>query len=159
MNEELFIPYYSKIANQLNRLIPVEWREAALYGEELGDNRTAEFFFKTEDGGEYIPGGKIPDIYKVDLNTYFKMTTELCGYIKELKNEFMRQGMQEWKAITFLLDQDFKFKIEYIYDVDMKVDSYERGIYWAYERLGIIPKSDFEKKILDEYLLIKKKNK
>lgn len=152
MNEKLFVPYYSKIANQLNCIIPGEWSMIVLYGEELGDNRTASFFFKTEESGEFIAGGKIPDIYKIDKNIYFRLVLELCEQIKELKDEFIRQGLQEWKSITFYLDKNFKFKAEYEYDIPIEVGSYERKIYWAYNKLGIIPKDDFEKQILNEYL-------
>lgn len=152
MNEAAFVPYYSKIANQLNCMVPEEWSTIVMYGEELGDNRTAVFYFKTEEDGEYIAGGNIPDIYKVDKDIYFELILELCGQIKELKDEFIRQGLPEWKTITFYLDKNFKFKAEYDYDIPMEVGSFERITYFAYDKLGIMPKSNLGKKILNEYL-------
>ena len=153
MNEKIFEPYYGKIANQLNCIIPGEWSTIVLYGEELGDNSTASFYFKTEENGEFIGGGLIPEIYKVDKDIYFELMLELCKQIKELKDEFIKQGLREWKTITFYLDRNFRFKVEFEYDIPMEVGSYERQIYWAYNKLGIVPKSNLGKKILNEYRL------
>ena len=155
MKEDMFAPYYLKIANQLNSIMPVEWYDLVLYGEELGDNRTAQFYFRTEENGEYIRGGKIPDLYGVNQNIYLGLMSELYLQIKELKQEFLRQGLPEWKTMTFWLDCNFKFKTEFSYDIDMKTGSYERGIYWAYKTLGIVPQDSFGKSVLDEYLSAK----
>lgn len=144
--------YYGKIANHLDSIIPGEWCEIVMYGEELGDNATASFFFRTEEGGKYIESGKIPDLYKIDKNIYFNLIFELCDIMKQLKAEQVKQGMKEWKTIAFYLNRDYKFKVEYEYEISMDVGSYEREIYWSYNKLGIIPEGDFARDILNVYL-------
>ena len=88
MKEDLLVPYYSKIANQLNDIIPVEWYDIVLYGEELGDVRTAMFYFRTKENSEYIAGGKIPKLYNVDSRIYLSLISQLYEQIKELKHEY-----------------------------------------------------------------------
>lgn len=144
--------YYGKIANHLDSIIPSEWCEIVMYGEELGDNATASFFFKTEEGCKYIASGKIPDLYKIDKNIYFNLIFELCDIMKQLKAEQVKQGMKEWKTIAFYLNRDYKFKVEYEYEISMDVGCYERNIYWSYNKLGIIPEDDFAREILNGYL-------
>lgn len=123
MNEKIFEPCYGKIANQLNCIIPGEWSTLVLYGEELGDNCTASFFFKTEENGEFIDGGMIPDIYKINKDIYLELMLELCEQMKELKHEFIKQGLQGWNAIRFYLDKNFRFKVEFDYDIPMGLEA------------------------------------
>lgn len=64
----------------------------------------------------------------------------------------LRQNQQEWKALTFYLKSNFKFRVEYSYKIDEEVGSYERKLYWTYETLGIEPTDDHAKTILNKYL-------
>ena len=75
-----------------------------------------------------------------------------------MQKEFIKQDQREWKVLTFYLKNDFTFRAEYSYEIDEEAGRYEREMYWAYETLDIVPKDDFDKKILDEYLQHKKNN-
>ena len=55
-------------------------------------------------------------------------------------------------TLTFWLNSDFKFKIDFAYEINMEADSYARGVYWAYKTLGIVPQDSFERQVLNEYL-------
>jgi len=144
MDESLLTPYYEKIANQLNDIIPGDWNEIALYAEELGDTRSAIFYFNQSAGADFIHCGKIPDIYGVDRKIYFNLMKAISITVKELRDEYINQEMQAWSALTFLLNRNFRFRTEFQYEIIKEVGSYERGIYWAYEKLKVIPKDDFE---------------
>lgn len=124
MDESKFVPFYQEIANQLDEIVP----------------------------GEYIFSGKIPDDYGVDEKIFFKLVFDLSKKVQNLKKEFIKQNQREWKVLTLYLKNDFTFRAEYSYEIDEEVGRYEREIYWAYETLDIVPKDDFDKKILDEYL-------
>ncbi|SFR57715.1 immunity protein YezG family protein [Anaeromicropila populeti] len=152
MDEKILTPIYGKIANQLNEIIPGEWKEIVLYAEELGDTRTALFFFKNDSTGEFIHSSKIPDIYHVDRKIYFKLMKELSMIVKDLREKFLESEVELWNSITFFLDSDFKFSIQYNYEWDDTIGSYERGVIWAYEMLQIVPHDDFGKQVLNEYL-------
>lgn len=66
MDESKFVPFYQEIANQLDKIVPGEWYEIVMYAEELGNVRSAQFYYKKDREGEYISSGKIPDDYGVD---------------------------------------------------------------------------------------------
>jgi uncharacterized protein (TIGR01741 family) len=151
-------PYYSDIANKLDRIVPVEWHEIVMYAEELGDVRTAHFYYTIIKGGEYKHSGKIPDDYGVDTKIYFRLIKELSEIVNKMWLEFVSAGEEKWTTVTFRLDNEYKFKIRYGYEINREIGSYERGVCWAYEELGIIPEDDFKKKIVEEYLEDKKNN-
>ncbi len=155
MDEKVFAPYYEKIANQLNEIIPDKWIEIVMYAEELGDVRSAIFYFKQANSVEFVYGNKIPDIYGVDRKTYFNLLKGISNTVKELRSEFIKLNMQPWSAITFFLDQSFKFKTEFHYELQKDVGCYERGVHWAYENLSVSPTDEFGKQVLQEYLTLK----
>lgn len=139
MDESKFIPFYQAIANKLDEIVPDEWDEIVMYAEEFAGTATASFYYKKQKDEKYLSGGKIPDNYGVDTKIYFGLMQELIISVKNLKKEFIGQNQQEWKSLTFYLKNDFKFRVEYSYEIDEEADSYERQIYWAYETLGIEP--------------------
>lgn len=47
--------------------------------------------------------------------------------------------------MIFYLDDNWKFKIEFEYEIDKEIDTYERLIRLAYNKLGIIPNETMPK--------------
>nr|WP_041713097.1 immunity protein YezG family protein [Cellulosilyticum lentocellum] len=68
--ESQLAPYYSKIANRLDEIVPSEWSEIVMYAEELRDVRGVSFYYKTSQEQEYKAGGKIPDDYGVSTKFF-----------------------------------------------------------------------------------------
>ena len=127
-----------------------------MYAEEFAGTATASFYYKKQRDEKYLSGGKIPDDYGIDTKIYFTLLQEIIVNVKNLKKEFTGQNQQGWKSLTFYYKNDFKFRVEYSYEIDEEVDSYERQIYWAYETLGIEPTNNYAKTILNKYLESKK---
>lgn len=152
INEKDLTKYYQSIANKLNEIMPVDWDEIVMYGEELGDVSTACFYYKPKGQNNYRFSGRIPDDYSVDCNIYFDLIDELMEINKALWEEFVKAEVPDWKTITFRLYRDYHFNINYKYDIDTEIGDLERVIRWAYDELGIIPEDDFGKKLLNEYL-------
>lgn len=143
--EDELIPFYQAIAEQLNKIVPVEWEEIVLYGEYVAGVASACFYYRKQKDGTYLSGGKIPDAYGVDTNVYFPLFQELINRVKELKRAFTECHPQEWKTLTFYLKNDFQFRVEYAYEIEEEADIYQRQIDWVCKTLGIEPPDGYGK--------------
>ena len=152
IDERNLTKYYQSIAEKLDEIVPVEWDEIVMYGEELGDVRTACLYYKQKGKDEYRSGGLIPSDYCVDADVYAELIYELMHINKKLWKEFLDADVSTWEAFTFHLSPDYHFKIKFGYKINREISDYEREIIWAYNELGAIPKDVFSKKILEEYL-------
>ena len=152
INENYLTPYYQKIASALNDIVPKNWDEIVMYGEELSDVSSVGFYFKLVGEDKFRYGGMIPDEFGIDLNEYFKKADILSELIESFWEIFINSGMPKWYTITFRLSKDYSFKVKFGYEINRELSSTEREIHWAYNELGIIPEDNFSKKILEEYL-------
>ncbi len=51
--------YYAEIANQLNEIIPVEWKRIIMYAEDLGDSSSVSFYFYTKEDNNILSCEKL----------------------------------------------------------------------------------------------------
>lgn len=152
LNESKLNKYYNQIAEKLDELIPIKWNKIAMYTEEIGDVSSVSFYFYTDNCAKIHHSGNIPVEYNVNEDVFDSLINELMNINKRLWQEFNNTGEQPWCSFTFFLDNKWKFKVEYEYERDNEVDTYEREIIWAYEKLSIVPEDGYAKKILNEYL-------
>lgn len=154
INEVNLTEYYSKIASKMDEMIPVEWEKIVLFGEECGDVTGAVFYFYTNERSEPYRSGEIPEDFSVSEDIFDMLETELFNIVKELWYEFKNAGEETWETITFILEKDWNFEIKFGYEgqFDDDMGPMQREIIWAYNELGRIPKGDFGKKLLKEYL-------
>ena len=152
INEIKLSQYYSEIANKLDEIIPIEWETIVMYAEELSDVSSASFYFYAKEGNEIYYSGNIPEDFSVSREIFKRILRELREIIRRLWNEFVSSEEEKWSRLTFVLQEDWKFKAKFGYDLDTKVGSFERKVIWAYNELGLIPKGEFAKEILKEYL-------
>ncbi|MFA0814285.1 MAG: immunity protein YezG family protein [Anaerofustis sp.] len=110
-NEE----YYTKLAILLNNVIPVSWKKIALHAE-VGEDSISTYFYYLIENGEYLQGGAICDDYDVSNLEYQEFLINLVETIKELNNDYGKNGQEKWNSMTFLLDSDGTFNIDYSYD-------------------------------------------
>lgn len=152
MNEEKLNKYYVKIAEKLDEMIPIEWDRVVLFAEEFGDVSSANFYFYIKGKDKPILSSSIPEKFDVSEEIYDRLWRELIAINKDLwiKN---KKEQQPWEIMIFYLDDDWKFKIEFEYEIDKEIDTYERLIRLAYNKLGIIPNDDYAKELLQEYLI------
>ena len=138
------------------KIIPVEWDRIVMYAEEVGEVSTICFYYYTDNFTKVHHWGDIPEEYNVDENIFNSLIDKLWITNKNLWMEFKNAGETPWCTLTFYLEKDWRFKVKYGYELDREISSLERRIRWAYDELGIIPKEEFEKDLLDEYLASKK---
>lgn len=158
INENNLSKYYSKIAEKLDEMIPTEWDKVVLYGEEVGNVSSVSFYFFTDNSNKVHHSGDIPQEYNVSKNIFKSLLRELVEINKNLWLEFKVSDEPTWCFFTFYLDSDWKFKVKYGYERNNEIGRLEREIRWAYDELGIIPKDEYEKKLLEEYLKEQGKN-
>lgn len=145
---------YHKIANQIMRIIPVEWSKTFLNAEVLTDSTRVYFYFCPQNKDELVYSNDIPIVYNVSEEIYDKLLFEMFDFFRELQNEFKKNGQDLWTNITMALERTGKFKIDFNYDdisTSILLPS-QRRVVWAYKTLGIYPVSDYSKKFLDEYI-------
>lgn len=151
VNEKKLTKYYSEIAQKLDEMIPIDWNRIVMYAEELGDVRTAFFYFYTKNNNIHY-SNNIPEEYNVSEKIFDNLLEELWEVNRNLWLQFKNEGDKVWDTLTFYLESDWKFKVKFGYDIDKNIGDYERQIRWTYDELGIVPKSEYAKKLLNEYL-------
>lgn len=144
--------YYAEIANQLNEIIPVEWKRIIMYAEDLGDSSSVSFYFYTKEDKNIHHSGNIPEDFSVHRNIFRKLLRELRGTIKNLRNEFDKENEKLWYTLTFVLEEDWKFKVKFGYEIDNEISCFEREVIWAYNEIGLVPKGEFGREVLEKYL-------
>ena len=137
---------YENIQRKLFYMIPEKWEKLYLYSsviDEENEKQKGELFFY------YIPKGifrknpvnvyEIPAKFNLDETQYLRLVESLYKKIKDLRNQFIEDGVEEiWSNITISIE-NLKFKVEYNYE-DLKnsiFNSYERHVIWRYKNLGI----------------------
>lgn len=145
--------YYSEIANTVNDLIPCEWKKLALYAEVNEDRNFFTFYFEHKEGAVYR-WADIPDEYygRVDIEKFGSLLTALEEINKNFWNECKDTDNGPWCTYSFELDSDWKFKMNYGYEIDESLSEFEREIRWAYDVFGVIPNYRNECNILKKYL-------
>ncbi len=152
MDEQILNQYYQKIAEKIEDVIPVEWYDVALYMEDVGDASSLTMYFREEKEGEYVYMMDIPEVYGVDEDEYEERERELEEACSNLRKEFKNQEVEPWNIFEFYLNQDYTFKVNFSYEYDENISSYDRSIVWKYRQSGIMPKGSFEERILNEYV-------
>lgn len=157
--EEKLADHYHKIANHLNTMVPVPWKKIVMLGVDLGNYRTGVFYFFTPDG-KHHRCHKIPDEYSVNNEYYHSQFHELLKLNSALRKEFVDAGQPPWCAMTFTLEDDGAFDIQFEYGIydDDNIGAVASEAGWAYERFGInLHEGAFQEDLLAEYFEAKRK--
>ena len=156
INEKVLEEYYGEIANKLDEMSPVEWTKIAMLAEDLGTSCAAGVYFFTKDNKIYY-NHNIPEDFNVSEEIYNEILHELWNINCSLREEFRKVDVDPWEVMSFILNEDWSFKVDFEYDINKEIDNFEREIIWAYEELEVTPTGEFGKSILKEYLEEKEK--
>ena len=152
IDEDNLKKYYAEIANQLNEIIPVEWKRIIMYAEDLGNSSSVSFYFYTKEDDNIHHSGNIPEDFSVSRNIFRKLLRELRGTIKNLRNEFHKENEKLWYTLTFTLEEDWRFNVKFGYEIDNEMSDFEREVIWEYNEIGLMPKGEFGREVLEKYL-------
>lgn len=152
MNTSEIEKVYQKIANTLNETIPEEWDKVYMYGEISEGAREAFFNYYPNGSKVSVYSHDIPELFEISEDEYDKLLYELLDNVKELWQEFKNSGEEVWTNFTFILESTGKFKIDYDYTDLSEASPRKQHITWKYKYLGIRPKDENDKKLIDEYI-------
>ncbi|WP_145409968.1 immunity protein YezG family protein [Paenibacillus xylanexedens] len=132
---------YRVIAEIIDQMIPIEWEEFYFNGEVENGEGGVFFFFKPENGSEYIYSLDIPNVYNVNPDELTHLETKLFETANDLKNLFLENEQEPWFSITMNLKSTGKLNIEYDYTRwgDSSFGPSDRLEYWEYKYLNHIP--------------------
>ena len=152
MMEEKLNKIYENIANTLNETIPEKWDKVIMYTELLEDVSEVFFFYYPAGSNEFVYSLDIPELFKVDKSEYDTLIKKLTDELYTLWYEFKNNEQEQWTNLTFILENDGKFKIDYDYTDLSNVSPREHHWIWEYKYLGVMPKSEKGKKVIEEYI-------
>ncbi len=111
LNEE----YYKKIAQELVNIVPENWDKICLRAE-VGDESVGMYFYYRLSGNvEYEQGALIRKKYNLERSIYKQFVSDMCDIIRKLNKDYVDNGQEKWTAMTFCIDNNFKFKVDYEY--------------------------------------------
>ncbi|GKU78140.1 immunity protein YezG family protein [Paenibacillus sp. L3-i20] len=146
---------YQEIAEKLNEIIPVNWKEIHLYAEVIYEDSTmVYFYFNTHEMDKYTYYYYIPKNFNVDKSIFNKMMDELYKKIEELHLEFKDNNPEMWTNLTLKLESSGKFNISYDYEdvLSSELTNIERRMIFVYKNLGTLPEDENDRKFLEDYL-------
>ncbi|SFJ67293.1 antitoxin YezG family protein [Thermoflavimicrobium dichotomicum] len=143
---------YQSIAQTVIEMIPEEWTKVYVYGELMDGVQSTYFYYYPTANEEPVQIFDIPELFEVDEEEFDQLRDQLDEHLENLRNEFKQSGHEPWSTFTMVFDHLGKFKAEYGYEDLSKTDHYDRMIIWEYKYLGLVPKSNFGRDILEEYL-------
>lgn len=143
---------YVKIAETLNEIIPEEWSKVLLYGEINEDIRTAYFNYYPNGSHESVYSHDIPNMFNISKSEYKELLRQLLDDLEELWQVFKKNEQEAWTNLTFILESNGKFKIDYDYTDLSESSPHRQHIIWDYKYLGIMPEDDDDKKVVEEYI-------
>lgn len=153
---------YQKIADTVNETILEDWDKVYVYAS-IREGFQEVFFY-------YYPTDKQYPIYSLDIIDYFDVDEDLLDelryklteHFEELWEEFKNQGQEVWSSLTFILNNDGTFKIDYNYEdlLQSENDQYERMIIWRYNYLNVKPSQERKRdnEILESYIKSQQEN-
>ena len=150
--EEKISSIYQKIANTLNEAIPEEWDKVIMYAELAEDASEVFFSYYPAGSNESVYSLDIPDLFDISEDECDKLSDRLTNELYELWYEFKNNEKELWTNLTFILESTGEFKIDYDYTDLSEASPRKQHIIWDYKYLGIIPKAEKDKQIIDEYI-------
>lgn len=152
---------YDKLAEQIVETIPVEWDKIYFLGDvDKNLHMSANFFFYDTEKERMIASGNIPSEYDVSEEVYDELMDEIANTVLEIYDCFIQNNQEPWDFLSLFLDEEGKFKVEYLYDIKHDNDggSYVRLLVWAHNTFGFVPEEgSYGKDLLDAYFAYQEK--
>ncbi|MBM7839115.1 uncharacterized protein (TIGR01741 family) [Alkalihalobacillus xiaoxiensis] len=137
MDTKVMETIYQKIANTLTTIIPEEWERVYVYAEMREGYKRVFFYYFPKGRKEPIYSLDISDRFLLDEDEYESKEYELYKIFFELRKEFQDQGQEPWNALTFILDDTGKMKIDLVYEDVSQTSPVDKRSFWESKYLGI----------------------
>lgn len=160
---------YEEIEKKICNMIPEKWDKVYLYVSIVdGINKieTGEMFFyyypKSLIKKNPINVYEVPSKFNLEDEMYLKLADSLYHEIQRLRDAMIKLGEEPWSNLTISIE-NFQFKVEFDYE-DLRKSEFtdvERNLIWQFKylrnELGSYRRK--ERKILERYLELERKNK
>lgn len=160
---------YEEIEKKICNMIPEKWDKVYLYVSIVdGINKieTGEMFFyyypKSVIKKNPINVYEVPSKFNLEDEMYLKLADSLYHEIQRLRDAMIKLGEEPWSNLTISIE-NFQFKVEFDYE-DLRKSEFtdiERNLIWQFKylrnELGSYRRK--ERKILERYLELERKNK
>lgn len=107
---------YLLIGNKANEIIPTKWSKILLYAEVVPGVVTNHYCFYEAESGNLVEFASIPQKYGIDRNELKHSSLELTRLIRQLHTEWDNSNQEKWTTMTFELESDGQFNIDYGYE-------------------------------------------
>ncbi|CAM4030426.1 DUF600 family protein [Listeria booriae] len=142
---------YQKIAQKINDMIPVEWKEFHFHAEIQDGDGGVYFFFQPSNKQEYVYSYFIPEVYGVEKSSFDNSEDELFDLAIDLQSEFIENEMEPWFSVTLSVDENRKIKIHFDY-LDWNKSNFgpsDRMKYFQFKQLNALDLNENNKKLVD----------
>ncbi|WKB36499.1 DUF600 family protein [Terrilactibacillus sp. S3-3] len=148
MFEEKLNKLYTKIAQQVNDMIPDEWVNFYLNGELVnGEGGVFFFFYDTPKNRDYyIYSHDIPEIYNISEKAYDKENDKLFKLVRSLQQVFSDNDQEAWTSMVMIVNNERKLKVhfDYINWLESEFGPTDRINYFEFKYLKRQPRNDKE---------------
>ncbi|WP_110953606.1 immunity protein YezG family protein [Anaerosinus massiliensis] len=128
---------YREIANNINHIIPEEWKNLYLYAE-IREGYASVFFYYYPLGSDTpVNSLEITDKFIIDDNYFSDLDHQLYNVFRRLSDEFKFQKQEIWTNLTLTLSCKGDFKINYEYDDVSQISPVEKKEKWKAKYLGL----------------------
>mgnify|MGYP003733658919 CR=1 FL=1 len=137
--EEKLNEIYGKIAEALNDVIPEKWDKVYMYAELVEDVSEVFFYYYPTRSNKFVYCLDIPELFEINENEYDNLMDKLTDELYTLWYEFKNNGQEQWTNLTFILESNGKFKIDYDYTDLSEASPRKQHIIWKYDSTAITP--------------------
>lgn len=137
MDNRNYESLFQKIGNCLNAIIPTKWKKIFYNIELYPDVVSYHYCFYDANIGKLVQHGNIEKEYGGNRNQRRIMERELINLIKKLNDEYAKNNQERWTTMTFILQNDGKFNIDYGYEDLYATSEMDRRELWEKKYLDI----------------------
>ncbi|MFC4076164.1 immunity protein YezG family protein [Salinithrix halophila] len=146
------VGHYQKVGQLVHEMIPEEWEKVYIYGEMEADGGAIFFYYYPSESDKPVYSLDIPELFEVDEEAFEELEDQLYPTLRASWKEFKDSPQEPWSTFTMIMDRSGKYEVKNGYEDLSGIDLSDRYLAWRYKYLGIGPKSDYEKKCLEQYL-------
>ena len=124
--EERLGELYTKIAQMVNNMIPLQW-ETFFLNARLSDGGWATVYFyyrKPNSNGELLYSGNIPTDHNIKHTAYTMVLLDLIKLVQELRQAFIDEDQDAWYSFAMTVSSQGKMDAEFGY-VDWQQSEYQ----------------------------------
>lgn len=130
-NHKLSEPYYQTFATHIANYMCFSWKKVLVYFE--ADKGFISVNFRVQDiqKSEYLTSTQILSDYSIKKDIEDLFFDDLISTAEKLREALLSEGNTAWSTLTFILNNDGSFSVDYGYDDLFSISKAERRKNWS----------------------------